>query len=76
MSKADEMFEELGYEKSSKPFDSIKYYKDDDNVFYFDYISREFHKSGEYDGMHEPINMRELQAINEKCKELGWLDVH
>ena len=38
MSKADELFAELGYEKSSKPFDCIKYYKDDDNVFYFDYI--------------------------------------
>lgn len=73
MSKADEMFEELGYEKSSQPFDSIKYYKDDDNVFYFDYISQEFNKSGAYDGMCDGITMQELQAINEKCRELGWI---
>jgi len=27
--------------------------------------------SDDYD---DKINMQELQAINEKCKELGWLD--
>ena len=70
---ADELFVELGYRKSSKPFDRIKYYKDDDNVFYFDYISQEFIKSGEYDGMCDGINMQELKAINKKCKELGWI---
>ena len=74
MSKADKMFEELGYRKSSKPFDRIKYYRDEDNVFYFDYITQEFIKTGEYDGMCDDITMKELQAINEKCKELGWLE--
>jgi hypothetical protein len=70
---ADEMFEELGYEKSFKPFDYIKYYKDDDNVFHFNYISQDFNKSGEYDGMCDDITMQELQAINKKCKEMNWL---
>lgn len=73
MSKADKMFEELGYEKNTD-FQSIKYKKDDENVYYFDYIRHEFYKSGEYDGMCEGTNMPELQAINEKCKELGWLN--
>lgn len=61
-----------GYEKSSRPFDRIKYYKDDDNVFYFDYISHDFNKSGEYDGICDNITMQELKAINAKVKELGW----
>lgn len=69
---ADEMFEELGYKKFKKKhdFENIKYYKDNDNVFYFDETDKSFCKSGEYDEMCDDITIKELQAINKKCKEL------
>ena len=72
MKIADEMFEELGYKKFNKKhdFENIKYYKDNDNVFYFDETDKSFCKSGEYDEMCDDITMKELQAINKKCKEL------
>lgn len=71
---ADEMFEKLGYKKSYTQLKDIKYYKDDDNVIYFREVKKSFNKSGEYDGMCDYISMQELQAINQKCKELGWIE--
>lgn len=70
MSKADKMFEKLGYKKSYTQLKDIKFYKDDDNVIYFKLDYKAFNKSGEYDGMCDYITMQELQAINEKVKEL------
>ena len=72
MSEADKRFEELGYKQSITQLGYLKYYKDDDNVFYFRLDRKAFNKSGEYDGMCEDITMAELKAINMKCKELGW----
>ncbi len=72
MSKVDEMFEKLGYEKGYAQLGTLEYYKDDDNVIYFHTKDNSFHKSGKYDGMCDYITMPELQAINEKIKELGW----
>lgn len=71
MSEADKMFEELGYEKYE--FDT-----------YIDYLSREsskgitFRKDMQVIDGHcgigsEYITMQELQVINKKCKELGWI---
>ena len=77
MSKVDKMFEELGYEnipKQPNRLYDIKYYKDDDNVYYFYFDRKSISKSGEYDSMCDGITMQELQAINEKCKELGWYE--
>lgn len=73
---ADEMFEELGYEKINKKhdFENIKYYKDDYNIMYFDEKDKSFYKSGEYDSMCDDITMQELQAINKKVEELGWIE--
>lgn len=71
---ADEMFEKLGYKIIIKNGNYIKYKKDDDNVYYFLNDVREYYKSGEYDGMCGNTTMQELQAINKKCEELGWLD--
>ncbi len=70
MSKADEMFDKLGYNK----------YELDT---YIDYLSREttkgitFRKDMKVIDSHcgigsEYITMQELKAINEKVKELGW----
>ena len=74
MSRADDMFEKLGYKKSYTQLKNIKYYKDDDNVIYFRTNYKTFNKTGEYDGMCDYITMQELQAINQKCKESEWLD--
>lgn len=72
MSEADKMFDDLGYNKYE--FDT-----------YIDYLSREsskgitFRKDMQLIDSHcgigsEYITMQELQAINKKCQELGWLD--
>lgn len=73
MSKADRLFEELGYKiipKNPYQIYDIKYYKDDDNVYYFHFDRKSLNKSGEYDSMCDNITMQELQAIKEKVKEL------
>lgn len=72
---ADEMFKELGYrlDKYYSTEYKLKYKKDDDNIYYFNLRYNDFYKSGEYDGMCGSTTMQELQAINKKCKELGWL---
>lgn len=73
MSEADKLFEELGYKKSHTELNQIKFYKDDDNVIYFNLERKTFNKTGEYDGMCNDITIQELLTINEKIKELGWL---
>lgn len=72
MSKADEMFERLGYKKSLNKVGDTFGYKNTDNYLIVFYDTKEILKFDEnYDV--EGINMQELQAINEKCKELGWI---
>lgn len=78
MSKADKMFERLGYKKYTSD-DCIMYMKD---LFMITFIisNKTFiteYKQGDYEFPKiRPfeIGVEELQAINEKCKELGWLD--
>ena len=74
MSEADKLFEQLGYEKEIYPanhFYFAKYKKDADNIIVFE-KDKEFYKTGEYDADCDSITMQELEAINMKCKELGW----
>lgn len=79
MSKADEMFEKLGYdvylEKSinSKETTDIFYKTNSESKKYihFDLIDRCFLKYVKYGSA---ISIKELQAIHEKCKELGWIE--
>lgn len=81
MSKADEMFEELGYKKVRKNNDSyeIRFIKDfklkrpthiifsnDKEICVCEENERELAVIRTW------FNMQELQAINEKVKELGW----
>ena len=82
MSKADEMFEKLGFEKKyqlntyNKIWGQLFYNKKSMVNISFDY---ERHLIcayiTPYDKQEQPayITMQELQAINEKCKELGWV---
>lgn len=87
MSKADEMFEELGYE--------VDWESDEEKIIYVrkDKIDNDFEYRIIFDLEHNLLNfiaylydnsfvgrfeitsiisMQELQAINEKVKELGW----
>ena len=78
MSKADKIFEELGYKKEiipsevsneincsyEKPF--IKEYNS--GFINFKLIKRSI-------SVDHEIGIKELQAINQFCKEKGWLDV-
>lgn len=63
MSKADEMFKELYYAKSG-----INNYSSEISVTTIDFLAT--YKEIRIDGH---IGVKELQAINEKCKELGWI---
>ena len=74
---AKEMFEKLGYKKYISD-DCIMYMKDlfmitfiiDNKTFVTEY------KQGDYNFPKVrafEVNMQELQAINMKCKELGWI---
>lgn len=69
MSKADEMFEELGYKIDDENNYVTAFYKNDKlfgQFINFYHAFKTFNKIGS-------ITMQELQAINEKCRELGWL---
>lgn len=72
MTNADKMFENLGYKKYEGSI-PLKYKKDNDNVIRFR-ENKTWNKGGEDDSYCDYITMPELKAINEKCKELGWLD--
>lgn len=79
MSKADKMFKELGYKKEVDNKDKVRYItliNEKNDLFIIEiwkldkviWISpTNLHYSTE-------IELEELQAINEKVKELGWLD--
>ena len=69
MSKADEMFEELGYEKQ---YEGTYKRGNQTIVFYFDSKEVAIYKKDENGIGIDFIDMQELQAINEKVKELKW----
>lgn len=68
MSKADEMFKKLGYEKLVE--ETTEVYMSSRNSKYI-YFSKLINRI-KFDGAYTFIDMQELQAINLKCKELGW----
>lgn len=74
MTKADEMFEKLGYENlEDKTIDYCIYlYGKGDKRIGF-YTDKTFDIYNYHDGL-EYVTMQELQAINEKVKELGWIE--
>ena len=72
--KSDEMLKNLGYKKISDDKYSIEYTKIlDDDLFEINFwkedktISKNYYRDMGY------ITIKELQAINKKCQELGWL---
>lgn len=71
---ADEMFEEIGYKK-----DKYKHYSSEVLIRYwgeyiieFDLCEQEVSKCDEREES-AGFTMQELNIINKKCKELGWL---
>lgn len=67
-SKADKMFKELGYKKV-KYLDGFEVYtikKEEVQII--------FHRDFKELSCTHYFGIQELQAINEKCKELGWID--
>lgn len=81
MSKADEEFEKLGYEKITDSETEIKYHYEERlmgdkctcNIL-FAKVSKIVFNYGEYMIEARGIGMKELEAINMKCKELGWIE--
>lgn len=71
---ADEMFETLGYYKD---FDETTHeYRKDYEGYLFEidfWLEDKTISKNQFRDMGY-ITMQELQAINKKCKELGWLD--
>lgn len=81
MSNADKMFKELGYKKITKNFyNYLEYVKQENEelqlVISFNGQSKTFmcamYQFGETRSRGMATTIQELQAINEKIKELGW----
>lgn len=71
MSKAYEMFEKLGYEKAEIDI-FIQFNKIKERIsITFNTKEKTVSKTEGYNDS-VPITCEELQAINEKVKELGW----
>lgn len=75
MSKANEMFENLGYiveedECKIRILSQARFGECLKIVFHKDFTDEKYKMK-----MYEQyVSMQELQAINQKCKELGWID--
>ena len=80
---AKEMFEELGYEITFENEYTLTYTK---KIFISDEHQIEFYKNIQCfaskrwsdspfeDAKPFELNMQELKAINQQCKELGWIE--
>lgn len=82
MSKADEMFEELDFKKTVDSETELKYEYQDKilgdvfiHTFLFAKKAKMIYSYRDCINNHQSMgfSIQELQAINEKCKELGWL---
>lgn len=90
-SKADEMFEKLGYTiteeviSSERYTDGIQFMKQEGIClkkyieFYYYHKQICIYAEQDIDGTIKRwesviIDAKEIQAINQKCRELGWLD--
>lgn len=74
MSKADKMFEEMGYVLTKERFAVeivVHRYQKGNKIITFKIKEKYFIV---VDLEEDGINMQELQAINEKCKELEWIE--
>lgn len=72
MSKADEMFKELGFKQLK--YENYISFESENREIEFDIKEKSISVACKEDGFYAYFDMQELQAINKKCKELGWLD--
>ncbi len=72
MSKTDEMFKKLKYEKTQS-IKYIGYTNKEGDLILFNLVEQTLciHKNNTE---FPATNLLELQVINEKCKELGWIE--
>ena len=75
MKTADEMFEELGYEKYiSSRHEGYYQYDEQSNTMCILFIIDKKAIAIRYNESNAPaISMQELQVINKKVEELGWI---
>ena len=78
MSKSDKIFNELGYKKCNFFEEYRKETDDYIKTIFFDFSNKKiridiYNKIKNEFGIML-LTMQELQAINKKVKELGWLD--
>lgn len=72
---ADEMFKELGYKKKNLDIIFSRFWEEWEN----ENLAKTFSFNTEYetiditDENRHGITMQELQAINKKCQEKGWI---
>lgn len=71
MSKADKMFEELGYEKGKNLFGNLLYTQPGTsmNTIWFDEETKKSRNNAPFE-----LSKEMKKAIHEKMKELGWID--
>ena len=71
MSEADKMFEELGFSKLHVVGNEIKtvYRNCKGKHIQFNHLIKRI----SFEGTYIWIDMQEQEAINKKCKELGWI---
>lgn len=73
---SEQMFKELGYEKVNEYENTIKYHYDENGseleIEFCSDKAIEKHYLPDYE--LAVFTAKEIQAINQQCKELGWLD--
>ena len=69
---ADEMFEELGYKLKYQDTNNICYRNSYESHIYFRKNDKTIDLAGR-NNTNKIIKLEQLQAINKKCEELGWL---
>ena len=65
---AKEMFEELGYELIHNSEYQFEFYNEELDRYIWFYKNRKTFEA------YDEINLTELKAIKQQCKELGWID--
>lgn len=69
---AREMFEELGYKKCNECIRPV-YIKKDDPFTWVNFCTTGVAISTQHGLGYEFLNCKLIKAINQQCKELGWL---
>lgn len=83
MSEADKMFEKLGYIKDKEidnlycnvisPYKKQKDISFDEAKDFITITLTKYNEFGELESNTNVLSMNELQVINKKCEELGWI---